>query len=45
MVLYWMRNAMRGEENPSLCAAVAAANTLGLPLLVYLSVEERPEGV
>ena len=40
-VLYWMRNAMRATENPSLCVAVSAANAMNLPLLVLITVEER----
>jgi photolyase PhrII len=41
MVLYWMRMAVRDHENPALDAAVAAANALGLPVLVYHAVSER----
>ena len=32
-VLYWMRNAMRATENPSLCVAAAAANAMNLSLI------------
>ena len=32
-VLYWMKTAVRGHENPALDAAAAAARQLGLPLL------------
>lgn len=32
-VLYWMKTAVRGHENPALDAAAAAAANLGLPLL------------
>ena len=31
-VLYWMRTAMRGHENPALDVAIEAANVLGVPL-------------
>ena len=41
MVLYWMRMAVRDHENPALDAAVAAANALDLPVLVYHGVSER----
>ena len=41
LVLYWMRMAVRDHENPALDAAVAAANALGLPVLVYHAVSER----
>lgn len=33
-VLYWMKTAVRGHENPALDAAAAAARQMGLPLLV-----------
>ena len=33
-VLYWMRTALRGHENPALDVAAAAAAKLGLPLVV-----------
>lgn len=32
-VLYWMKTAVRGHENPALDVAAAAAAALGLPLL------------
>jgi photolyase PhrII len=41
MVLYWMRMAVRDHENPALDAAVAAANALDVPVLVYHAVSER----
>ncbi|CAN5469726.1 hypothetical protein BH11MYX1_BH11MYX1_41450 [soil metagenome] len=41
MVLYWMRMAVRDHENAALDAAVAAANALGLSVLVYHAVSER----
>lgn len=34
-VMYWMRTAMRGHDNPALDAALSLANAAGLPLLVY----------
>jgi photolyase PhrII len=34
-VLYWMHHAARGHENPALDVAIALANRLQLPLLVY----------
>ena len=34
-VLYWMRTAMRGHDNPALDVAVALANAEQLPVLVY----------
>ena len=34
-VLYWMRTAMRGHDNPALDAAVTLANKRGLSVLVY----------
>ena len=40
-VLYWMRMAVRDHENAALDAAVAAANTLGVSVLVYHAVSER----
>ncbi len=40
-VLYWMRVAVRDHENPALDAAVAAANALDAPVLVYHAVSER----
>jgi photolyase PhrII len=41
VVLYWMRTAVRGHENPALDAALAASAELGLPVLVYHGVSER----
>ncbi|WP_442508544.1 FAD-dependent oxidoreductase [Novipirellula sp. SH528] len=40
-VLYWMRTAIRTEENPALNVAIEFANQLGLPLLVYHGLSER----
>lgn len=35
LVLCWLHHAMRADENPALETAVAMANALGLPALVY----------
>ena len=40
-VLYWMRTAVRGHENPALDVALTLANARRLPLLVYHAVSER----
>ena len=40
-VLYWMRTAIRSDENPALNAAVHFANRLGSPLLIYQGLSER----
>lgn len=40
-VLYWMRTAVRGHENPALDAALWAGERLGVPVLVYHAVSER----
>lgn len=40
-VLYWLRTAMRGSENPALDAALALAHALGLPAFVYQALSER----
>lgn len=40
-VLYWMRVAVRGHENPALDVALHAAHALGVPLLVYHALSER----
>ena len=40
-VLYWMRTAIRADENQSLCVAIEFANRLDLPLLVYQGLSER----
>ena len=41
MVLYWMRTAVRSDENPALDVAVSLANHLGLPLLVYHGLSQH----
>lgn len=40
-VLYWMRTALRAEENPALEVAKIWAAELQLPLLVYQGLDER----
>jgi photolyase PhrII len=39
-VLYWMRTAVRGHENPALDAALLAGNALGKRVLVVSVLEE-----
>ena len=39
-VLYWLRTAVRGHENPALDAAIEAAALLGKPVLVYHGLDE-----
>ena len=40
-VVYWMRTAARGHENPALDVARHLSAKLGLPLLVYQGLDER----
>ena len=40
-VLYWMRTAIRVDENQALSVAIELANQLKLPLLVYQGLSER----
>ena len=40
-VLYWMRNAVRVDENPALDAAQHWARQLRIPLLVYQALSEH----
>lgn len=40
-VLYWMRTAVRGHENPALDTALHLAAQLGLPAFVYHALSER----
>ena len=40
-VLYWMRSAVRADENPALDVAISAANELGLSVLVYHALDDR----
>jgi photolyase PhrII len=42
-VLYWMRTAVRVEENPALDVAITIAHELKLPVLVYHAISERYE--
>jgi deoxyribodipyrimidine photo-lyase len=37
-VVYWMQRAMRILDNPALDIAIAAANLLGLPVVIYFQV-------
>ncbi len=37
-VVYWMQHAQRALDNPALETALAVANALDLPLLVYFSI-------
>ncbi|KAG2425702.1 hypothetical protein HXX76_013544 [Chlamydomonas incerta] len=41
-VMYWMKTAIRGHENPALDAALAAATALRLPVLVAAFVLPGP---
>lgn len=41
LVLYWMHAAVRAHENPALDVAVAIANRLQKPLLVYHALSEQ----
>ena len=42
-VLYWMRTAMRADENPALDVAITIAESLGLPVLVYHAISQHYE--
>ena len=42
-VLYWMRTAVRADENPALDVAAWIANQQGIPLLVYHAISEHYE--
>jgi deoxyribodipyrimidine photo-lyase len=37
-VIYWMRRAQRAHENPALEAAVALANAIGKPIVVFFAL-------
>lgn len=41
LLLYWMRIAMRSQDNPALEAALTLAQQLDRPLLVYQGLSER----
>ncbi len=40
-ILYWMRTAMRVDENPALDVSMLLANRLQIPLIVYQGLSER----
>lgn len=40
-VLYWMRTAIRVDENPALDVSIRIANAFGLSVLVYHGLSER----
>ncbi len=40
-VVYWMRVAMRGHDNPALDVALATGSALGVPVVVYQGLSER----
>ena len=40
-VLCWLRQTLRAEDNPVLDVAIARANALGLPVLVYHGIDNR----
>ncbi|QDT05020.1 Deoxyribodipyrimidine photo-lyase [Rubripirellula lacrimiformis] len=40
-VLYWMRSAIRADENPALNIAIEFANRIKKPLLVYQGLSQR----
>jgi len=40
-VVYWMRLALRGHENPALDAAIHVANALKVPMVVLLHLEDQ----
>jgi photolyase PhrII len=40
-VLYWMRTAVRADENPALDVALLAGARLGLPVFVYHALSDR----
>ena len=39
-ILYWMRTAVRGHENPALDAALHLGADVGLPVFVYHALSE-----
>lgn len=41
LVLYWLRTAMRADENPAFDVAKLLAHKLKLPLLIYQGLSER----
>ncbi|QEG23709.1 FAD-dependent oxidoreductase [Mariniblastus fucicola] len=40
-VLYWMRTAVRADENPAIDVAILLAKELDLPLLVYQAISQH----
>ena len=40
-VLYWMRTAVRGHDNPALDVAILAADAMDVPVFVYHALSER----
>lgn len=40
-VLYWMRTAVRGHDNPALDVALTVGAALGRPVFVYQGLDER----
>ncbi len=42
-VLYWMRTAVRVDENPALEVAIAIANSWDLPVLIYHAISAHYE--
>lgn len=40
-ILYWMRTAVRGHENPALDVALEVGRREGLPVFVYHALDER----
>jgi deoxyribodipyrimidine photo-lyase len=40
-VIYWMRRAQRAFENPALEAAIAIANTIARPVVVFFALRTR----
>ena len=42
-MLYWMRTAVRSDENPALDVAISFAHQLKLPLLVYHAISQHYE--
>lgn len=44
-VVYWMRGAVRGVENPALDVALTVAGALGVPVVVYHRLPLADEGV
>jgi len=39
-VLYWMRTAVRADENPALDVAITIADQQSLPILVYQAISQ-----